>query len=227
MDGQSCVAAQVAIDHSLIRSFKIVFIKPFIIFLLKFLGLFCLLYFGTLAIIGLAAPEGWYSPFVAAHLDYVSGLKLGLMWGVKILLSLFGIQTSMHPGFVIRVLNGRGVTIAMSCVGYGVYSFWIAYVVSSSVTLFRKLWWTIGGLLALWLINTIRIAMFLVAVDRNKEMPLGLDHHTWFTIVAYACIFAMIWLFEKQRKEANPLKIAAGGVSKDLTEKKNDADPSG
>ena len=216
MDGKSCVTAQVAIDHSLIRSFKIVFIKPFIIFLVKFLGLFCLLYFGTLVIIGLAAPEGWYSPFVAAHLDYVSGLKFGLMWGVKILLSLFGIQTVMHPDFVIRILNGRGVTIAMSCVGYGVYSFWIAYVVSSSVALFRKLWWTIGGLLALWLINTIRIAMFLVAVDRNQQMPLGIDHHTWFNIVAYACIFLMIWLFEKQRKETAELKHSASAKSIDI-----------
>ena len=150
-----------------------------------------------MAIIGLAAPEGWYSPFVAAHLDYVSGLKLGLMWGVKLLLSLFGIQTVMHPGFVIRILNGQGVTIAMSCVGYGVYSFWIAYVLSSAGNWLPKLTWVLLGLLSLWFINVVRITLFLQAVNKNEPMPLGIDHHTWFTIVAYLFIFMMIWLYER------------------------------
>lgn len=177
--------------------------KKFLWFVTKFLLLFVVLYYGTLAMIGLAAPGGYYSPFVEAKLDYVGWLKVSLMVGSKWLLSLFGIETVFEPGFLIRILKGRAVFIAMSCVGYGVYSFWIAYVVANTGSFIKKAGWVMGGLWMLWSINVIRISMFLVAINKNKTMPLGIDHHTWFTIFAYGAIFAMIFLFDKKNKGKN------------------------
>ena len=57
--------------------------KSFIIFIAKFLGIVALLYFGTLAIIGLAAPGGLYAPFVEKYFDYVSWIKQSLEWAVS------------------------------------------------------------------------------------------------------------------------------------------------
>jgi hypothetical protein len=37
----------------------------------------------------------------------------------------------------------------------------------------------------------------LVAVNKHWKMPLGINHHDWFTIVAYAVIFLMIFAFDK------------------------------
>lgn len=178
--------------------------KSFLWFLVKFIGLFLLLYYGTLLVIGLAAPGGFYSSFVQQYLDFVSGIKKMLLVGTKFILYLFGISTRIEPGFLIRVVHGRGVFIAMDCVGYGVYSFWIAYVVANQASFAKKLAWVIGGIFLLYLINNIRIALFLLAINKGVSMPLGVDHHTWFNIFAYAAIFIMIYFFEKSIKRKEP-----------------------
>jgi len=172
-------------------------INPFLIYLLKFGAIFCILYFGTLAVIGLAAPGGYYSPFIAKYLDYVSWLKYSLINTTGFILSLFHIPTKTEPGFSIRFVGGRGVFIAMDCVGYGVYSFWIAFVAANKGKFLKKTLWIVFGVLALWFINVIRITLFLTSINKGWPMPLGIDHHTWFNIFAYLLIFIMIWLYDR------------------------------
>lgn len=172
--------------------------KKFLVFVAKLFGIYALLYYGTVAMIGIAAPGGMYSPFVEKYFDYVSGIKHTLIAGSSWLVGLFGYHTTAEPGFLLRVVGGRGVFIAMSCVGYGVYSFWIAYVVANSMPVKQKLVWIFGGVLALWTINVGRISLFLIAINNNSTMPFGIDHHTWFNIVAYGFIFIMIYFFNKQ-----------------------------
>ncbi len=166
-------------------------------YVLKFGVIFCLCYFTTLAIIGIAAPGGWYSPVVAQYLDYVSWLKMSLTDATGFILSFFHIHTETEPGFVIKFTGGRGVIIAMSCVGYGVYSFWIAFVAANKGKILKKSLWIFFGLLALWFINVVRITLVLAAINKGWPMPLGIDHHTWFTIFAYLLIFLMIWLYDR------------------------------
>jgi exosortase/archaeosortase family protein len=170
-------------------------------YLLKFIGVFCICYFGTLAVIGLAAPGGIYIPFVAKYLDYVSWIKISLIRATGFFLSLFHIPTHDEPGFAIRIAGGKAVIIAMSCVGYGVYSFWIAFVAANKGKWLKKTIWILVGVLALWFINAIRITLFLTAINKGWPMPLGIDHHTWFTIFAYLLIFFMIWLYDRSLKK--------------------------
>jgi len=172
--------------------------KKFLLFTAKFLGIFLFLYYGTIAWIGIAAPGGYYNPFVAQWLDYVSWIKHSLMTGTGWLVGLFGYDTVQEPGFLVRIVGKRGVFIAMSCVGYGVYSFWAAYVMANEGSVAKKLAWVLGGILCLWAINVGRISLFLVAINKNQQMPLGIEHHTWFTMVAYAFIFLMIWIHQKK-----------------------------
>jgi exosortase/archaeosortase family protein len=88
----------------------------------------------------------------------------------------------------------------MDCVGYGVYSFWIAFVAANTGTVLKKMGWIISGLLILWFINVIRITLFLVAINKGWPMPLGINHHTWFTIAAYGMIFILIWLYDRSSR---------------------------
>ena len=120
------------------------------------------------------------------------------MEATRFILSLSNIQTHTEPGFLVRINGGRGVIIAMDCVGYGVYSFWVAFVGANAGSWQRKTGWMIFGLLLLWLINVIRITLFLLAINKGWPMPLGIDHHTWFTIVAYGMIFLLIWQYDKK-----------------------------
>ena len=170
------------------------------IYIIKFIVIFCFCYFGTLAIIGLAAPGSYYSPFIDHHLDYVSWIKNSLISATGYTLSLFQIHTHTEPGFLIRFNGGRGVYIAMDCVGYGVYSFWIAFVTANKGSLSKKLSWIIIGLLVLWMINVIRISLFLTAINKGWSMPFGIDHHTWFSIVAYIMIFILIGFYDNSFK---------------------------
>ena len=171
--------------------------KKFWLYLVKFAGVFCICYFGTLAAIGFAAPGGYYSPFVGKYLDYVSWIKLSLMHATGFILSLFKIPTVTEPGFIIRFVGGHGVHIAMDCVGYGVYSFWIAFVVANKGRIFKKALWIVGGLLGLWFINVVRITLYLTSMNRKWSFPFGIDHHTWFNIFAYLLIFFLIFLYDR------------------------------
>ncbi len=184
--------------------------KKFMLFVAKFLLVFCILYFGTLAVIGFSSPGHYYIPFVENYLDYVSGIKHSLLYMVKQVAGLWGMDTIIKPGFIIRAVNGRGVVVAMSCVGYGVYSFWIAYVAATSGRSVRKICWIAGGVLLLWFINVMRISLLLLAINKGWPVPLGIDHHTWFNIFAYLAIFIMIWLFEKNQQKLPAAKNENG-----------------
>ena len=181
--------------------------NQFLVYVIKFAVIFCLLYYGTLAWIGLAAPGGKHVPFIENYLDYVSWIKHSLINATAFILSLFGIETLKEPGYLLKFPGGRGVIIAMDCVGYGVYSFWIAFVAANTGSFARKLKWIVLGVFSLWLINVIRITLFLTAINKGWPMPLGIDHHTWFNIFAYLLIFIMIWWYDRNAKLVQPNKV--------------------
>ncbi len=174
--------------------------KAFILFVAKFLLVFAACYYGTLAWIGITVPGGIYSPLIDHYLDYVTWVRNSLLYGSKFQLSLFGIDTYIAGDYNLRMVNGRGVRMVYECVGYGVMSFWIAFVVASAGSLKRKIFWLATGLIGIWLLNITRVSLLLVATNKGWPMPLGLDHHTWFNIFAYLFIFIFMYLFNRQDK---------------------------
>ncbi len=171
--------------------------KTFLRFVLKFLLIFALCYYGTLLVIGISVPGGYYIPFVDHYLNYVSWLRDSLMWGTETLLKIFGIDTYYANQYVLRIVNGHGIRMVYGCLGYGVMSFWIAFVLASSVRVVKKTIWLIAGLLVIWIVNISRLSLVLVAVNKNWSFPFGWDHHTWFNIVAYIAIFIMMYFFDR------------------------------
>lgn len=175
-----------------------------LLFLIKFLLIFGGCYFFAEAMIALCAPGGdYFVPWVADHFDLIGAIKSSLLWGTKTILQLFGIETYQVPNYIIRIEMGRGVRIAHGCVGYGVYSFWIAYMAAGTFSAKSRMKWLAGGLFLLWLINVIRISFLLVALNRNWAMPLGWDHHTWFNVLSYIAIFAMIFIHDSHTLKDN------------------------
>jgi exosortase/archaeosortase family protein len=175
-----------------------------ILFSVKFILLFLLFYLGSFALIGVTAPGGYYIPFIAKYLDYISWLKITLIKGASVVAALFGYTTVEEPGFILRVKGGLEIFIARDCVGFGVMSFWAAFVLATAMhSLKQKIFWLLTGLFLLWLINVIRIGLFLVARNRAWDMPLSLDHHTWFTIFAYGAILLMIYIFERKMNKGH------------------------
>jgi exosortase/archaeosortase family protein len=171
--------------------------RTFVIFVAKFIIAFCICYFGTLAIIGLSAPVGYYSPFVEKYLNYISWLRSSLLYGSQTLLNISGVDTYLASEYNIRKVNGRGIVIVYECVGYGILSFWAAFIIAQEGKLKQKILWWLGGSLVFWLLNVIRLSLLLVATNKGWEVPFGWDHHTWFSIVAYSAMLIMIWYFGK------------------------------
>ncbi len=101
------------------------------------------------------------------------------------------------------MVNGSAVNLVYSCLGYGVTSFWIAFVFANNGSWKRKWVWMTGGALALWIINVLRIGLVLVANNKNWGVPLGLNHHTWFNMVAYMLIFILIYFYDRSLKQAS------------------------
>jgi exosortase/archaeosortase family protein len=181
--------------------------KGFVVFLVKFIGIFLLLYYGSLGVVGITAPGGGYhSEFVSEYLDFVKGIQTSLILGAHYLLYFFGIDTSWTDEYRFFVVGGKAVIVYYGCAGLGVMSFWIAFILAGTTGAYRKFLWLIGGLLLLWFINVCRIALFLMAVNNGWPMPFGVDHHTWFNIVAYGAIFILILFHERSAYSNLPSK---------------------
>lgn len=174
--------------------------KKLIIYVLKFLLFFCFLYFGTLAIIGLSAPGGYYSDFIANHLNFISWLRSSLLGTSKLLLSMFGYPIFLEDQYIIRMHNGAAVRMVYSCVGYGVMSFWGAFILANTVLWQKKIVWILSGWIIIWCINVIRICLVLMAANKHWATPLGFDHHTWFNIAAYFFLFTLIYFYDLSEK---------------------------
>lgn len=177
--------------------------KQFLLYTIKFLAVFAIAYFGTIAWIGLAAPGNYYSSFIDQHLDYITWLRSSLLHTSKWFLSLTGTATIIPDAFSLQVVNGKAVHIGYDCIGYGVMSFWLAFVIANSGTVLIKMIWVLGGLIILWLINILRISLFLVSYNKNQSMPFNLDNHTFFNITAYIAIFILIYFFDKSLKKTD------------------------
>jgi len=173
--------------------------KQFLLYCLKFLGVFAIAYFGTLAWIGLASPGNYYSPFIDHYLDYVAWMRFSLLHGSKFLLSIFGYATTTPDAYTLQMVGGRGIHIGYDCIGYGVMSFWLALMVANKGSFKTKFIWILGGSLLLWFINIIRISLFLLSLNKHQTMPFGIDNHLFFNITAYAGIFVMIYFYDRRR----------------------------
>ena len=171
--------------------------KHILIYLVKFFTIFCIAYFGTLAVEGVAAPGNYYWPFVDHYFNYPSWLRASLLHGTRFFLSLSGYETVITDPASLQMLNGKAVHVSYDCYGVGVMSFWLAFVVANKGNGLKKSLWVVGGFLAIWLINITRIGMLLVAINKNSQLPFNMDNHDFFTVLAYGAIFLLMFLYDR------------------------------
>lgn len=147
----------------------------------------------------MAVPGNHYSSFIDKYFDIASWMRNALIGCSKLLCGIFGIQTFRFDEYVLRIINGPGIRLVYSCLGFGVLSFWAAYSIASAKTFKGALTWLIPGLLMIFFINVVRITLVLASALKGWSFPFGWDHHTWFNIVSYLFIFAMIFLHTKMQ----------------------------
>ena len=168
----------------------------------RFLGAFCLLYFGTKAVIGLTVPGGYYSEWVADNFNYPSLLRYSLLHGTRLMAGVFGYDTYLRDAYHITMVNGRGIHLAYDCYGYGLLSFWIAFIFANQGSFRKKTFWILAGCITIWGLNVCRLTLVLIASNKKMQLPYNWSHHTFYNIITYAFIFVMIWLFSRSEKRA-------------------------
>jgi exosortase/archaeosortase family protein len=175
-------------------------------FLLKFFILAGGLYYFNIFFIGITDPKGHvYSSFLANHLDYIAWLRSSLLHTANFITKAFGLNTYVADIYTLKVAYGRGIKIGLTCIGYGLISFWIAFIVAQNSIWIKKLIWSVLGLVAIWLINCVRVAVLLIALQNKWEVNKYIEHHDLFNLVAYLLILIMIYLYYTQSKKQNCL----------------------
>jgi exosortase/archaeosortase family protein len=174
--------------------------KPLVIYLFKFGGLFSLFYFGTLLIIGLCSKENLYSPFVSTYLDFITPLRRSILQSAEYILKFFGHSTIWSDQYTLGLKDGRSVRMVYSCIGYGVLSFWAAFILANPKGLKVTIIWLVCGWALLWALNVLRIFFLLLAINNNSGVKFEIDHHTFYNIIAYCCIFLMIFFYDRSRR---------------------------
>jgi exosortase/archaeosortase family protein len=178
------------------------FNKEFIRYASVFLGVFLVLYGGTYAFIGITAPGGkLYSEWLANHLNYVSWFRQFLLSGAGVFVQPFGLDAHVIDPYTLSVSGVASVRMVYACLGYGIISFWIAFVVANPITIKQKIGWGFGGSVAIVISNMIRIAVLLIASAKKWPTLFKIDHHTVYSICNYLLIILLIFLFNKQLRK--------------------------
>ncbi|MDD2794192.1 MAG: exosortase/archaeosortase family protein [Sediminibacterium sp.] len=172
--------------------------RSYILFLLRFLGLFSLLYFGTYAFIGLSTEGGHFIPFLK-HIDYVSWYRQLLLRSSEMVLDLLEYNAYTRGPYLLYINGKSGIQLVYECLGIGVLSFWIAFVTTDVYGTFKtKIRWILYGIITITVLNIARIIVLLLAVYKHWIHIAGIDHHTLYNSIVYGIVLLMLFFYRKK-----------------------------
>jgi exosortase/archaeosortase family protein len=167
----------------------------------SFLLIFLSLYGGMQVWIGLTVPGGRFDlPWLEQYANFPALFRYSLLRSGGLLLDIVNVDTYILESYHLRMVNGRGIRMVYSCMGIGIIAFWVAFAVAFAVSKKHALIWTLAGVLFIWWINVVRVALLVLATNRDWPMPLNLDHHTWFNLAVYAGIGVMMYYYDKHAR---------------------------
>lgn len=162
-------------------------------FVLVFLITYLILDYFTILFMGITAPGNYYSSFLDDHLNYVRGFRILLITITAGILRLMGHQV-ITSDTMLHAYHVGGFNIVYSCLGFGVMSFFVAFVVAYPKSLKSKLIFIPSGLLLIQLLNIARLLM--ITLYWRKSFFFGkIDHHTLFNAILYFTLLIIIYIW--------------------------------
>lgn len=173
---------------------------------LNFIYLFPLYSFilwgGSWVIIGLSAKENFYSAFVASYLNYPQKLRCFLLDATAYIVHKRGYSATVFNEFLLHP-GGGGVHVAYSCMGIGVASIWLAFVLSygqlSAVSRFLA---AFAGIAVLTALNISRIYLLFIS---DADHFLGVDQHDLFNGIIHLLLLvaALLTVYFNEKPAQN------------------------
>lgn len=160
-------------------------------FILNFLSLFLLFYGINILYIGLITPEGFYIPWLQEHANYIRHWREFDLQTTAAMLNILGFRTSLTE-LSLSVSGLSGFKLVYSCLGYGVMSFFAAFVLSFPKRLSGRLFMLVSGIMIIQALNIIRFILISIYWKPSYKQN-WIDHHTLFNIVVYLIITAILY----------------------------------
>jgi len=189
-------------------------------FLLKFISFFLVFYYVNIFFVQLTLPGKWHSDFFVEHLNYIGWLTGSLTHTANFITHTLGLNTIVEGNDKLALVQGPRVVVKWQCIGLGIISFWLAFVLAQDIRLRKKLLLGLAGALAVWFMNCCRIALLVFALDRNlkpwkKNLTLigGINHHDLFNYACYAVILLLIFVYYRVSAKKDQPEKSAGAVS--------------
>jgi len=173
--------------------------KAAILFVVKLLFFYFLFSQGNIFMNSVVSEGGrFYNAFIANNLDYIQGLKTALIVPAVWIIKLFGFY-AIHNEMDVMVVNGPYLRVNYDCLGIGVTSFLVAFVIAFPAKLKSKYKLLIVGILMIYILNVLRIAGLGVLLGFFKSQRNNFTyHHEIFNILVYICIFILLYVWIKK-----------------------------
>ncbi|RWY57347.1 exosortase Y [Mucilaginibacter gilvus] len=166
----------------------------------KFTGLFLLFYYFNILFFGLTLPGNNYNAFLDHHFNYIDWLRYALLHISSTLLNWLGFTSIV--GYHQLLVVGHGIIdLIYTCLGFGVMSFFAAFVIAYPKKLKPKLVFLVCGLFGIQILNVVRL--MLLALYWNKSRSRIIDHHIIFDVLIYIIIIVSLYKWINN-KATNP-----------------------
>lgn len=177
--------------------------KAAIIFVVKLLVFYLLFSQGNLFMNSVMSEGGkYYNEYVAQNLDYIQGLKNILIKPAVWIINLFGFY-AIHNEMDVMVVNGPYLRVNYSCLGLGVMSFLIAFIIAFPAKLKSKIDLLIVGMIMIYVLNVLRIAGLGILLRVFKSQRNNFTyHHEVFNIIVYVIIFTLLYFWIKKNTKS-------------------------
>ncbi|TAH02636.1 MAG: hypothetical protein EAZ15_04880 [Sphingobacteriales bacterium] len=140
----------------------------------------------------------YYNPYISEHFNYIQLLRTSLILSTVKIMEMLG-YFMMYSKTQILALNGIPSNINYSCLGLGVLSFWVAFVLAFPKPIKQKLRFLIKGIVAIFFLNVFRLVILtILTVEIPNEIEYFTYHHDAFTFFVYSILFAMIYFWVKK-----------------------------
>lgn len=187
-------------------------LSPAIIFAIKFLALFGLIYGFYIGYLSITSPGGMYIAFFDKYLNFISWVRYGLIETSAFVLNLLGYQTKTSV-YQLLVVGHNVAHVGYDCLGFGVMSFFTAFIIAYPGTLKGKLYCWFFGIIAIQALNLSRFIILSLYWRPSKSVYIS-DHHTIFNIIVYIAIAIGMYFYIRYQDKA--LTVNAANRSVDI-----------
>ena len=119
-------------------------------FLIKFIALFLVLYYVNIFFVQLTLPGKWHNDFFVEHFNYIGWLTGSLTHTANLITHTLGLDTIVESNDTLALAQGPRVVVRWQCIGLGIISFWLAFILAQDMRLKRKIFLGLGGVLVVY-----------------------------------------------------------------------------